>query len=164
MVKIVVGILVCDERDSTADGGCGPAGRGMRLLVTRRLDEAVLGGCWEFPGGKVEAGEAAAEALRREFLEEVGLEVEVGEALPAVEHVYPHAAVRIEPFWCRPRPRTPDPRTQNPQPRNLAVAEHRWVTVDELDALHFPPANGPLLAAIRQAFSGADSSDGSASP
>ena len=72
-VTVAVGILIDD------------AGR---VLVTRRAPDAHQGGLWEFPGGKVEAGETLQEALARELREELGVLVEATEALMVLEHDY----------------------------------------------------------------------------
>ena len=122
---------------------------GWRLLITRRPDQVVLGGFWELPGGKLEKDEATRDCLRREFAEEVGLEIEVGRALPPIEHTYAHGHVRLHPFFCR--------RVAG-EPRNLHVADHRWVTPGELANFHFPPANEPLLDEIREALAAPDAS------
>ena len=107
-----------------------------RLLIARRPDDAVLGGLWELPGGKVEQGETPQQALVRELREELGLEVTVGEALGAVEHDYAHARVRLQAFLCT---------RLAGGPRDLEVAEHRWVGIDEISDYDFPPANRKLF-------------------
>src|SRR5262249_14158942 len=121
-----------------------PSG-GWRLLITRRPDQVVLGGFWELPGGKLEPGETIHECLLREFAEEVGLAGEVGRVLPGIEDTYAHGHVRLAPFFCR--------RVAG-EPRNLHVADHRWVRPDELGGFRFPPANQALLEEIREALTG----------
>jgi len=69
-----------------------------RILVARRGPGGRLAGRWEFPGGKLEPGEAAPDALRREILEELGLEIRVGEFLLAVPHESPDAAIMLLAF------------------------------------------------------------------
>ena len=69
-----------------------------RLLITQRRVGDHLGGLWEFPGGKVEAGESIEHALKREFLEELGVEVLSATEWCGVEHVYEHAHVRLHFF------------------------------------------------------------------
>ena len=88
-VDVAVGVLV--ERDS--------AGREGRFLLTSRPADKVYAGYWEFPGGKLEAGETVAQALRRELHEELG--ITIGEAQPWQELVmdYPHARVRLH--FCK---------------------------------------------------------------
>lgn len=65
------------------------------ILFARRPAGKPYAGYWEFPGGKVEAGESVADALKREFIEELGVEVVSAEPWCGVEHVYPHAHVRL---------------------------------------------------------------------
>ena len=70
-------------------------------LACRRPAEKHLGGLWEFPGGKVEIGETPEEALVRELFEELGIDVEVGEALTAVEWSHDGGEIRLRPYLCR---------------------------------------------------------------
>jgi 8-oxo-dGTP diphosphatase len=88
-VDVAVGVLV--ERDD--------AGREGRFLLTSRPVGKVYAGYWEFPGGKLEAGETVAQALRRELHEELG--ITIGDAHPWQELVmdYPHARVRLH--FCK---------------------------------------------------------------
>jgi A/G-specific adenine glycosylase len=110
--------------------------RDGRLLIQQRPEEGLLGGLWEFPGGKLEAGETAAEAVRRECREETGLEVAVEAALAEVRHAYSHFTVTLHVFVCRAGGRV---RCRRP---------HRWVRPAELGDYPFPGANkkffGPL--------------------
>jgi len=118
----------------------GPQG----VLIARRPAQGVLGGLWELPGGKVEPGEAPAQALAREFEEELGLAVAVGKALAPIEHTYAHGRVRLLPFWCR----LAEDKPQTPVARQ--VAEFRWVNPRSLADYPFPEANRGLLAAIAE--------------
>jgi len=72
-----------------------------RVLVARRRLDDMLGGLWEFPGGKCEEGETLPEALRREMREELGIEVTVEEELIVVEHAYTHFRITLYAFACR---------------------------------------------------------------
>ncbi|QDD62987.1 NUDIX domain-containing protein [Herbaspirillum seropedicae] len=71
------------------------------VLVGQRPEGKPYAGYWEFPGGKVEAGESIFAALQREFKEELGIEVLDGEPWCGVEHVYPHAHVRLHFYISR---------------------------------------------------------------
>jgi A/G-specific adenine glycosylase len=126
--QVAVGILV-RHRDGIA-----------HVLIARRRHDAVLGGYWELPGGKVEPGESLPQCLAREFLEELGVIIEVGDALPVIEFTYPHAHVRLHPFYCR---------HVAGEPRNLHVTEHRWVRPADLIDYQFPPANASLIQHVR---------------
>lgn len=111
----------------------------QQLLISKRLNTVAFGGFWEFPGGKIEADETAQECVVRELQEELGLTIEVGQALPVLEHYYNHGHIRLYPFFCKHRAG---------KPRNLQVAEHRWVRPSELSDYRMPPANEPLITQI----------------
>ena len=116
-------------------------GRQM-ILITRRPSNGVLGGYWEFPGGKVEPGESVERCLVREFGEELGIQISVTGRLPLVEYQYKHGRIRLVPFFCR--------REGEGEPRSLEVAEYRWVEPQELHTFSFPPANEALLTRVMQ--------------
>jgi len=97
-----------------------------RILVAQRRQGDMLGGLWEFPGGKREAGETLEEALRRELQEEMDITVAVGAPLTTVHHAYMHFRITLVAFWCR---------LVQGAPRCIECAAFRWVTADELDAL-----------------------------
>lgn len=110
------------------------------ILIARRKADAVLGGYWELPGGKMEAGETPAQCLVREYEEELGVVVNVGEPLSIIEFAYDHALVRLHPFYCS---------RLSGEPRNLHVADHRWVPAAELTNYQFPAANTKLIESVR---------------
>jgi mutator protein MutT len=110
-----------------------------RLLICRRKADAALGGLWEFPGGKFEPGESAQACLRREVLEETGLEVGVEQELPQFEYIYGHATVRLHPFICT---------YVSGEAQALAADEVRWVAALELPEYRFPPANDQILPQV----------------
>ncbi len=103
-----------------------------RLLIARRREGGLLGGLWEFPGGKKLHGEKIRNTVKRELLEETGLTVEVGKALPPVAHAYSHFTVVIHPFICK--------RIRG-RAKALASDEIRWVKPAELKNYPFPAAN-----------------------
>lgn len=113
------------------------------LLICQRPHTTVLGGFWEFPGGKRDPGESLADCARREVQEELGVIVTVRQALTPIEHHYPYAHVNLFPFVCR---------YDSGEPQALAVARFRWVRVEELDSFEFPPANQGLLAEIKSLY------------
>lgn len=75
--------------------------RGKRILIGRRPQGRLLGGLWEFPGGKCRRQETLAGCLRRELREELGIDVEVGEPLGEFRHAYTHFQVTVHAFECR---------------------------------------------------------------
>ncbi len=109
-----------------------------RYFVTRRLKGTHLEGLWEFPGGKIEAGESLADGLRRELQEELGTEVEVGEEVFTVTHHYPERSVELHFLAC----------TFLNAPVPLLGQEMRWVRREELSSLEFPPADEELIRVL----------------
>lgn len=110
------------------------------LLITQRMPDDTLAGYWEFPGGKVDAGEELKTALQRELREEVGLETEIGEEIHRIIHPYPDRDVRLYFF---------DVRILSGEPQKIEVADLRWVNVDQLMDFQFPEADLPLLNQLR---------------
>lgn len=116
-----------------------------QILIDRRPPTGLLGGLWEFPGGKVEPGETIKNCIKREILEELAIEIEVGNHLITIEHAYSHFSVTLNVYHCRHL-------TGIPQP--LECDEIRWVSLEELDQFPFPKANSQIIAALRQEVSG----------
>lgn len=112
--------------------------RGSRFAVTRRPSGGLLGGLWELPGGKVEAGESPEEAVVRELWEELGARAEGVEALPEVRHAYSHFRVILHPFECRLAEGSSFSRT---------AAPCRWIAPEERADLPFPAATRKILDA-----------------
>lgn len=117
-VRAAVGVLVRDGR----------------VLVQRRAPGGLLGGLWEFPGGKIETKESAAQAVCREFFEETGLPVRVLELLGVIEHDYSHFHVSLHVFSLRRRPGG-----------RLRGGPYRWVTARALQRLPLPAATRRML-------------------
>ena len=112
-----------------------------RVLIDQRLNEGLLGGLWEFPGGKQEPGEPIALTIARELREEVAIEVEVGEELICLDHAYSHKRLRFVVHLCRWTSGTPQP---------LASQQIRWVAPHDLDGFPFPAANARIIRALRE--------------
>ena len=115
-----------------------------RVLIQRRPYKGLLGGLWEFPGGKVEPGETVEQALRRELREEQGLHVEQVRALEPVDHAYTHFKVTLHAHTCLLK--SMDPRAGEGQPR-------RWVVPAELPTLPMPRGNRKILEQLPHATS-----------
>jgi A/G-specific adenine glycosylase len=118
------------------DIAVGVVWRGDEILIAKRRPEGLLGGLWEFPGGKPEPGEPLEAAAVREVGEELGVDVEVGEKLATVDHAYSHFEITLHAFHCRYRAGTPRP---------IGCQEFAWVKLDELDRYAFPAANRRVL-------------------
>ena len=110
-----------------------------RVLVTRRGPDRSMAGFWEFPGGKLEAGETPQACIVRELAEELAIEGEAGDVLAESVHAFPGGAIRLIAVAVR---RLSD---------RLTLCEHdafRWATVEELHALPLAPADIPIVEAI----------------
>jgi A/G-specific adenine glycosylase len=112
-----------------------------QVLIDQRLEEGLLGGLWEFPGGKQEEGEAIEATIARELQEELAIEVSVGEALIHVDHAYSHKRLRFEVHCCR---------WLSGEPQALACQQWRWVDPADLGNYPFPAANARIIAALQQ--------------
>jgi A/G-specific adenine glycosylase len=111
-----------------------------KLLIAQRPPDGMLGGLWEFPGGKQQAGETLPECLQREILEELGLEINVGKPIAVVKHGYTHFKITLHAFFCTVRAGTP---------QAIEVADWRWVTPDELAQFAFPRTDQQIIAALK---------------
>ncbi|MDI7268948.1 MAG: (deoxy)nucleoside triphosphate pyrophosphohydrolase [Myxococcota bacterium] len=103
-----------------------------RYLITQRRPTAVLPLLWEFCGGKVEPGERDPQALRREIIERLDVRVEVGSLMSFVRHSYETYDVELYLYECKLLDR---------DLKKHGVADHRWVTSDELGSYTFTPAD-----------------------
>ncbi|MDR3147893.1 MAG: (deoxy)nucleoside triphosphate pyrophosphohydrolase [Treponema sp.] len=122
----------------------GIARRGERLFIARRLPHGSLGNKWEFPGGKVEAGETEPEALVREFQEEFSLSIRVGGELARA--VFTHKGVKrsLRAYLI-------DFETADPA-KNLVLHEHvewKWALIGEIEQLDFAPSDLKILPALK---------------
>jgi 8-oxo-dGTP diphosphatase len=113
-----------------------------KLLITRRHPDSHLGGLWEFPGGKREWPETFEQCLIRELREELGIEVEVGEAVESLTHIYPEKTVHLRFFRCLWR---------RHEPRALDCLAFRWIGPEELRDHEFPAADARLLQRLLSA-------------
>lgn len=119
---------------------CAIIERDGAFLVTQRSAGRTLALKWEFPGGKVEEGESHAEALHRELLEELGVEVALIRPLTPVFHAYTDFSLRLVPFLCT---------LLSGEPvlhEHLALA---WITPEMIPAYDFPEADLPVLDEYR---------------
>ena len=118
----------------------GVVRRRGRILIGRRRSDAMLGGLWEFPGGKVRDGEDLPAAVRREVREEVGIDVEVGDRIAVINHAYTHFKITLHAFACR---------HVAGRARPVGCDACKWVLPGELDAYAFPRANRKVIEALR---------------
>ena len=112
-----------------------------KIFIQQRPDAGLLGGLWEFPGGKVEEGETLEAALLRELQEEVGLSVTLGEKIAVVKHAYTHFKITLHAWHCTYEEGKPEP---------TAAQDWKWVAPDMLSTFAFPKANKTVLEALAQ--------------
>jgi len=110
------------------------------ILLTRRAKQAHQGGLWEFPGGKLEMGEDIRQALRRELLEELGLEVKDAEPLIKISHDYGDRRVLLD-VW--------DVTAYSGVETACEGQAMRWTAPGRLADLAFPAANVPIVKAVQ---------------
>lgn len=116
--------------------------RDGKILAARRGDGMSLAGMWEFPGGKIEAGETPQEALRRELEEELRCRAEIGERVETTEHEYDFGVVILTTYFCT---------LIEGEPQLTEHAEITWLPAADLDVLEWAPADVPAVERLRAA-------------
>ena len=111
---------------------------GDRFLVGQRSQNQILAGCWEFPGGKIEAGESDSEAAVRECFEETGVTVDAIGRYMTVKHSYQHGDLQLSFMAC-------DPKSTACVPNEPFC----WVEREQLVQLSFPEANAAIIDQLR---------------
>ncbi|MGB3310473.1 MAG: A/G-specific adenine glycosylase [Nodosilinea sp.] len=112
----------------------------QQILIDRRKQTGLLGGLWEFPGGKIEPGETIEACIAREIQEELGMEIAVGDRLCIVTHAYSHFKVTLNVHHCT---------HLSGEPQPIECDEVRWVTLDTIEEFPFPKANIHIINALR---------------
>lgn len=113
--------------------------RDRRLLLCQRPDGPHLPLLWEFPGGKIDAGETPGAALVRELREELGVRAHVGALVHEVAHTYPEKRVWIRFFVTR----------IDGEPTPIVHRDLRWVALRQLHRYAAPPPNAQVIERIR---------------
>ena len=121
---VVVGAVITDQE---------------MVLCALRGEQMALPGMWEFPGGKLEAGETDAQALVREITEELECQVEIGEQITSTRHEYDFGFVTLTTYFAKILSGTPN---------TTEHAELRWVPAAELNVLDWAPADIPAVELI----------------
>ncbi|MBK98683.1 MAG: A/G-specific adenine glycosylase [Balneola sp.] len=120
--------------------------KGEVLIAQRPLD-AMLGGLWEFPGGKQKNNETSLQALHREIKEELGIEVSVIEVFMSLNHAYSHFTITLSAYLCVLKP------TETLQiPTAKASDQIKWVSIQDLENYPFPKANKTITIALMKKF------------
>ncbi|MEE3392058.1 MAG: 8-oxo-dGTP diphosphatase MutT [Lachnospiraceae bacterium] len=128
-VKVAAAVIKAENKD----------GRPIIFATQRAYGDFKDG--WEFPGGKIEAGETPQQALKREIEEELDTEISVGEQIDTIEYDYPAFHLSMACFWCR------------VLSGDLVLKEHeaaKWLTKDALDSVDWLPADITLIDKIRE--------------
>ena len=127
-VKVVAAVIIASNEN----------GEKMIFATQRGYGEFKDG--WEFPGGKVESGETPQAALKREIMEELETEIEVGELIETIEYDYPTFHLSMDCFWAE------------IVKGDLVLREHeaaKWLTKDELESVDWLPADLGLVEKVR---------------
>ncbi len=111
------------------------------LLISLRKNDAMLGGLWEFPGGKKEDGESLKDAAKRELDEELGVEVSVFDEFMNLKHAYSHFKITLHAYWCR---------IDNGKPTPKSSQKLKWVSLEAIDEFPFPNANKTLIKNLQE--------------
>ena len=122
-IKVVAAIIKDDDRIFATHRGYGEFKDG-----------------WEFPGGKVEAGETPQKALKREIMEELETMISVGELIDTIEYDYPNFHLSMDCFWCK---------IVSGKLVLKEAEDARWLTKDMLDSVEWLPADVALIEKIR---------------
>ena len=111
-----------------------------QLLIAQRPLDGLLGGLWEFPGGKRESGETLEECLARELREELAIEVSVGDLFVIVKHGFTHFKITLHAYNCD---------YVSGPPQSIGVRDWAWARPEQLDAYSFGKADREVVAAIQ---------------
>lgn len=114
---------------------------GKEIIFATQRGYGDFKGGWEFPGGKIEEGEAPEHALKREIMEELDTEILVGELIHTIEYDYPAFHLSMDCFWCE------------VVSGDLVLKEHeaaKWVTKNELDSVDWLPADITLIDVLKE--------------
>ena len=111
--------------------------RRNQFLIQKRYTNSMLGGLWEFPGGKVEPGEPLIDALKREIEEECGIRTKIIKQVGFINHAYSHFSITLYLYHCKTKG---EPLVQK--------RIHKWITPGEIEKYAFPKANHKLFAIL----------------
>jgi len=129
----------CRTMTKRIEVAAGLVFRAGKLLITQRALESHCGGLWEFPGGKREPGESFEQCLRRELLEELDMDVRVGNQIDCVVHEYPEKCVELHFYRCE---------WLAKEPRLIECRDLAWVLPDQLSQYTFPAADACLVTQL----------------
>jgi 8-oxo-dGTP diphosphatase len=113
------------------------------IFICKRADEQHQGGLWEFPGGKVEAGESVFAALKRELSEEVGITIHSSSQLMVIEHDYGDKCVKLDIHVVS---------NFSGEAHGAEGQPSEWVAINELSNYEFPAANTEIIEKIQARY------------
>jgi A/G-specific adenine glycosylase len=111
-----------------------------RMLITQRKPDGLLGGLWEFPGGKIKKKERAEDACLREIKEETNITVNIIKQVAKVRHAYTHFKIVMDVFCCK---------HQSGRVKRNGPVAHRWIRMNEIEKYPFPKANHKFFDALK---------------
>ena len=117
--------------------------KGEEIIFATQRGYGDLKGGWEFPGGKIEAGETPQEALKREIMEELDTKVKIGNLIDTIEYDYPNFHLLMDCFWCE------------IIKGDLVLKEHeaaKWLTKEKMDSVEWLPADITIVGKIKEAL------------
>ncbi|MFP4428086.1 MAG: A/G-specific adenine glycosylase [Desulfovermiculus sp.] len=117
-----------------------------RILIQKRPPHGLMANLWEFPGGKLQAGESPEQALVREFREELELEIRVLDKITVIKHSYTRFRVTLHVYWCTLA-------SPGQEPVLHAASDFRWTLPEELDQYPFPAADCKLIQMLSEKVS-----------
>jgi A/G-specific adenine glycosylase len=110
-----------------------------KILISKRHSNAMLGGLWEFPGGKIKKGESAKECVKREIKEELSVNVSVGKKIDTIKHAYTHFTIELTAYHCQ---------YESGEAARVDCADFKWIKTRQIDSLPFPKANHKIFNKI----------------
>jgi A/G-specific adenine glycosylase len=121
-------------------GAAVTVNRKGEVLIAQRRPDDMLGGLWEFPGGKLEPGETVQDCIARELKEELGVNISVGGFFMTVKHAYSHFTMTMHLYFAR---------IVSGRPRPLHCADYRWVKISELREFAYSKADLHVVATLQ---------------
>lgn len=112
-----------------------------KILIDRRRNEGEMAGLWEFPGGKIEAGETIEECIKREIKEELDIEILVGDRLTTITHSYQTFSITLYVHDCQ---------HLSGEPQPIECEEIHWVAPSQMNQYQFPQANIQIINLLQQ--------------